>query len=95
MPMKRGAHYNNDCNMLTNLADIEVTTDVAVSRGFNKVGSLNPNLVPTKENEASSFFDNVLKHSPCILSLSFFYSILIFVSPIVMHNIILRMSQRK
>ena len=63
MPMKRGAHYNNDCDMLTNPADIEMTSDVTKSRGSSKIGSLNPNLVPTKENEASSFFDNVLKHS--------------------------------
>jgi len=69
MPMKRGAHCNNDCDMLTNPADIELTTDAAKPSSSSRVGSLNPNLVSTTENEASSFFDSVLKHKPCILSL--------------------------
>ena len=33
------------------------------------VGNLNPNLVPTTDNEANAFFGNVLRHKPCVLSL--------------------------
>ena len=67
--MKRGAHHNNDHDMLTNPAEIELTSDVAKASSSSRVGSLNPNLVTTTENEASSFFDNILKHRPCVLSL--------------------------
>jgi len=60
--------FSNDCDMLTNLGDIELSRDV-MSSNFCRVGSLNPNLVPTNENEVILFYDNILKHSPCVLSL--------------------------
>ena len=66
MSMKRGTHCNNDCDMLTNPADIELSCEVASSSSTRRIGSLNPNLIPTKEHEANTFF---IKHNPCILSL--------------------------
>lgn len=68
-PMKRGAHHNNDCDMLTIPAEIELSNDVTKSSSSSRVGSLNPNLVTATENEASICFNNVLKHRPCVLSL--------------------------
>ena len=69
LPAKRGAHLNNDCDMLTNPADIELSSDVTMSSSSCRVGSLNPNLIPTNENEVTLFCNNILKHSPCVLSL--------------------------
>ena len=71
-PVKRGAHCNNDCDILTEPADIEVNSDVTKSSSSScthRVGILNPNLISTSEDEANTFFNNVLKHNPCILSL--------------------------
>ena len=69
LPAKRGAHFNHDCDMLTYPADIELSSDVTMSSSSCRVGSLNPNLVPTNENEVTLFCNNILKHSPCVLSL--------------------------
>ena len=68
-PVKRGAHLNNGCDMLTNTADIELRNERGASSSYSRVGSLNPNLIPTTDNEANAFFGNVLKHKPCVLSL--------------------------
>lgn len=73
-PVKRGAYCNNDCDMLTDPADIEVSVDVAMSSISCKIGSLNPNLIPITESEASSFFGNILKYKPRVLSLLSPYS---------------------
>ena len=53
LPAKICAHLNNDCDMLTNLADIELSSDVTISSSSCRVGSLNPNLVPTNQNEVT------------------------------------------
>ena len=55
--------------MLTNPADVELSSNVTMSSSSCRVGSLNPNLVPTNENEVTLFCNNILKHSPCVLSL--------------------------
>ena len=68
-PMKRGVHLNNDCDMMTDPADVELKNESGTSSSYSRVGSVNPNLISTTDNEASAFFDNVLKHKPCILSL--------------------------
>ena len=68
-PVKRGAHLNNDCDMMTDTTDIELRNERGTSSIYSRVGNLNPNLVPTTDNEANAFFDNVLKHKPCVLSL--------------------------
>ena len=73
MPVKRGAHCNNDHEMLTDPAEIEATSDFPCSSGRSTVGSLNPNMVPTTENEATLFFNNAIKHNPAVLSLVSLY----------------------
>lgn len=52
-PMRRGAHCNNDCDMLTDPTDIEVNSDVAKSSSSScthRVGGLNP----INEDEANT-----------------------------------------
>ena len=68
-PVKRGAHLNNDCDMMTDTADIELRNERGASSSYSRVGSLKPNLIPTTDNEANAFFGNVLKYKPCVLSL--------------------------
>lgn len=46
---------NNDCDMLTNPAEIELSSNVTKSSSSSRVGSLNPNLVTTTENKGSAF----------------------------------------
>jgi len=69
LPGKRGAHCHNDCAMETDPANIEVAGDSAHFSSTSRVGSLNPNLIPTNESEAASFFNNTVKHTPAVLSL--------------------------
>ena len=54
-PMKRGAHCNNDREMLSDPSEIEVSSSKPSSRGQSITGSLNPNIVPTTEQEATLF----------------------------------------
>ena len=55
--------------MLTDPAEIEATSDFPCSSGRSTVGSLNSNMVPTTENEATLFFNNTIQHNPAVLSL--------------------------
>ena len=68
-PIKRGAHVNNDSDMMIDTADIELRNERGTLSSYSRVGSLNPNLIPTADNEANAFFVNVFKHKPCVLSL--------------------------
>ena len=69
LAVKQGAHCNNVHEMLTDPAEIEATSDFPCSNGRSTVGSLNPNMVPIIENEATLFFNNTIKHNPAVLSL--------------------------
>lgn len=69
LPVKRAAHCNNDCEMLTDSATIEAPEGTPHSSGPSRSGSLNPNMIPTSENEATLFFNNAIKHNPAVLSL--------------------------
>ena len=54
-PIKRGAHLNNDCDMMTDPADVELRNESVASSSYSRVGGVNPNLIPTTDNEASAF----------------------------------------
>ena len=66
-PMKRGAHCNNDREMLSDPSEIEVNSSNPSSRGQRITGSLNPNM-PLSMKQLC-FFDNAASHNPAVLSL--------------------------
>ena len=68
-PMKRGAHQNNDCEMLSDPSEIEASSSDPSSRSQRITGSLNPNMIPTSEHDATLFFDSAANHNPAVLSL--------------------------
>ena len=63
---KRGAHVNNDCEMLTDSSEIEVPEVVSRNRASS---TFDPNMVPPQEDDKQSFFSKVASLNPAFLSL--------------------------
>ena len=53
LPVKQGAHCNNDCEILTDSAAIEAPNNAPRSSVPNRFENLNPNMIPSNENEAT------------------------------------------
>ena len=78
LPLKRAAHHNNDCDMLSSEADIEKPSSCCHGESntvpVHSSGTVNPNLTEPTKDQIDAFFSSISKHKPCCLSLISSYS---------------------
>jgi len=69
--VKRGAHCNNDCSMLSDPSEIECPSNSHLSDTTSSTSTptINPNMSKPTEDHVTTFFNAVNKHKPCCLSL--------------------------
>lgn len=73
LPVKRAAHCNNDCDMLSDPSDIECSSRPYHSTS-SSVATINPNMTKPTTDHITTFFNAVSKHKPSCLSLQLPYS---------------------
>ena len=79
LPIKRAAHYNNDCDMLSDETDIENPSsschgDSSTIPITYSSGTVNANLTEPNKDQIDAFFNSISKHKSCCLSLVSPYS---------------------
>ena len=72
--LPRGAHHNNDCDMLSKDTDIENPSsschgDSSTVPTTHCSGTVNANLTEPNKDEIDTFFSSISKHKSCCLSL--------------------------
>ena len=79
LPIKRAAHYNNDCDMLSDETDIENPSsschgDSSTITITYSNGTVSANLTEPNKDQIYAFFNSIFKHKSCCLSLVSPYS---------------------
>ena len=78
LPLKRAAHHNNDCDMLSSEADIEKPSSSCHGESntipVHSSGTVNLNLTEPTKDQIDAFFSSISKHKPTSLSLISSYS---------------------
>ena len=68
---KKGAHLNNDCDMLSDVDDMEIECPCSTSDKDTTAvpPTFNINKIPPTEDQKALFFKEIVSHKPCCLSL--------------------------
>ena len=71
LQMKRGAHLNNDCHMLSKADAMEIERPCSSKDSDNTTvpSTFNINKIPSTEDQKALFFKEIASHKPCCLFL--------------------------
>ena len=68
-PARRGAHLNNDCKMIQDPKEIEVSVPIVSHQSTKKSTIINPNMSEPTEDQKTLFYSKIAKYKPSVLSL--------------------------